>query len=53
MFIRSFHGDNDSLAFRVGATYDYQEIDDFTARYVKKTFNLDYEAVNEAWKLAL
>lgn len=53
MFIRSFHGDNDSLAFRVGATYDYQEIDDFTARYVKKTFNLDYEDVNEAWKLAL
>ena len=24
MFVRSFHGDDDSLALRIGATYDYQ-----------------------------
>ena len=49
MFVRSFHGDNDSLAVRIGATYDYQSLDEFTVQYFKETFNIDNDAVKAAW----
>ena len=49
MFVRSFHGDNDSLAVRIGATYDYQSLDQFTVQYFKETFNIDNDAVKAAW----
>ena len=49
MFIRSFHGDNDSLAVRIGASFDYADLDDFTTRYLKKTFNFDHASAEEAW----
>ena len=48
IFVRGFHGDNDSLAVRIGATFDYQILDYFTVQYFKDTFKIDNEAVKAA-----
>ena len=49
MFLRSFHWDDDSLAVRIGATYHYQSLEQFTVQYFKETFKIDNDAVKAAW----
>lgn len=49
MFVRSFHGNNDSRANRKLPDFDFDTLDDVSRTYFKQNFNLDEAAVKAAW----
>lgn len=49
MFVRGFHGNNDSLANRKQPRFEYAALDGATGTYFKQNFNLDEAAVKAAW----
>ena len=49
MFVRSFHGDNDSLANRKQPRFEYAALDEVSRSYFKQNFNIDEAAVKAAW----
>ena len=49
MFVRSFNGQNDSLANRKQPEFAYSDLDDVLRTYFKQNFNIDEAAVKAAW----
>ena len=49
MFVRSFHGDNDSLVNRRQPSFEYAALDEVSRSYFKQNFNIDETAVKAAW----
>ena len=49
MFVRSFHGNNDSLTNRKQPSFEYSSLDAVSRSYFMKNFNIDEEAVKAAW----
>ena len=49
MFVRSFHGNNDSLATRSQQSFEYASLDKVSRRYFQQNFNIDETAVKAAW----
>ena len=49
MFVRSFHGDNDSLVNRRQPSFEYAALDEGSRNYFKQNFNIDETAVKAAW----